>query len=350
MTPIEVFAAQTVSGTLIPYSCPSLNTAYDGSSKIFEPSQAAKTAAQIEGWSAVHMADWWSHLAHDLQTGTHLIAGGRDRFKALAQNLVSYNSVEDVWTQVPNWSEQPGGHCYQSSCAGNGKFYYVPSVASDGIQVWDIVGNYKLTPIPLPPKNVCPPHTSSWAGATALGFASWLGSQGSLVWVNCNGSADLSKALTRIARYDFALAQWLPVYSAKGIFQNQHVLALRSKHVDKMLVGSTLTTQQRPLGTVDSAGTFSLLPVGPMNANVSGSTRAMVFEHPLRNEWIVFCLSTSKIWSLPPGSSVWVDRGTLPADLNNPNTAALSMSFGAAFVRYRSNPAQSQMWVWKPDF
>ncbi len=350
MTALDTFAATLAPGGFSLYPAPSLNAAYDGVSKCFEPSAAAKADAQANAWTAVHMADWWSHLAHDADSDTYWIAGGRDRFKAIVQGLASYSATADAWTHVPAWSGQPGGHCYQSTAAGGGRVFYLPSVASSGIQVRDIATGAMLAPIPLPANSIVPGYSSAWASATALEFLPWLGAQGSLLWVNTNQSSTPSKRLSRIARYDFATAAWVSVFGGRDVWTNQHKIALKSKHAPIALVGSSTAADQRPLGILDATGTLTFLPAGPMNATPSGSntSRGMVFEHPDRQEWVIACLGTQKFWSLPAGAPAWVDRGPLPSALVSPNTAALATSFGAAFVKYRS--AGSEMYAWKPGF
>lgn len=349
MTALDTFAASLAPGGFSLYPAPSLNTLYDGSSRIFEPSAAAKADAQANGWSAVHMADWWSHLAWDEASDTYWIAGGRDRAKAIVQGLASYDAFADAWSHVPNWSGQPGGHCYQSTAVGLGRVFYLPTVASTGIQVRDIATGAMLAPIPLPARQICAPFTNSWAAATALAVAPWWGAGGSLVWVNCNSSSTPANSITRIARYDFATLTWLPVFGAKDVFINQHVVAIPSRHAPVLLIGASTATAQRALAELDASGTLTMLPVGPMNASVGGSTsaRAMMFEHPDRKEWISGCLSTGKFWSL---SGTWVDRGAMPSALISGNTAALQTRFGAAFVKYRSGVNPSEMYAWKPGF
>lgn len=348
MTALDTFAAGLAPGGFALYPNASLNTPYDGSSRVFEPSAVAKADAQANGWSAVHMADWWSHIAWDIATDSYWIAGGRDRQRPLAQNLVSYHAATDQWGHRPNWSGAPGGHCYQGTCVGGGRAYY----NGGGIQVWDILTDSFVGTLPPPPSNVCPPYTSGLAAGWALAYAPWLGAQGSLVGVNTNSSSNVTKRLSRIYRLDLATTQWMPVFAAKSVWNNQHTLAIPSRHSDTMLVGASTVGTPLPLGVLDSAGNVSFLPVGPMNASTGGSTssRAMVFEHPERNEWISACLSTQRFWSLPPGGSAWLDRGPIPSALVSANSVAMPTRFGAAFVKYRSGLNPSEMYAWKPGF
>lgn len=348
MTALDTFAATLAPGQFAQFSSPSIAAFYDPVARVFEPSQAARTAATAGGWSAVHMADWMSHMAWDQATDSYWIAGGRDRFQALPQNLVSYHAAGNQWTHRPGWSGVGGGHCYQSSCVGGGKVYYSPSAGGD-IQVWDIASDTLSGSIPKPASNVCPPYSSSWAAAEALAFLPWMGAQGSLLWVNTNSSTNATRRLSRIARYDFASSTWLPVFAAKDVWNNQHLIALPSRHGPVALVGATGNTEPKALALLDASGSLAFLPVGPFSLIAGGTTRGMLVEHPERQEWIVFCLNTKRIWSLPPGASAWVDRGPVEPGLLNANSCAMPTRFGAAFFRYRSG-GQSSMWAWKPGF
>jgi hypothetical protein len=350
MTPIEQFASVQTPGAFVAYPNASLNAKYDAVAKVFEPSAAAR-AEPIYGNGATHMADWWSHISHDAATDSYWIAGGRDRNRALPQNLVSYHAAVDVWTHRPNWSGKGGGHCYNSTCVGGGKVWSVTSTTGT-IEMWDIATDAYAGSMPVPNYRICTPYSNGWGAGTALAFAHAMGAQGSLLWVTCASTADPLKRLVRIARYDVALATWFPVYSFKGdLWNNQHQIALPSRHLPITLVGATVAAEQKALGTLDAAGVLTLLPVGPMSLSAAGSSaqRGMVVEHPERNEWIVFCLATNRIWSLPPGG-VWTDRGPLLTQLQGGYTVVMPTTFGAVGVRYRSGAALSEMWVWKPDF
>lgn len=349
MTALNTFGASLAPGQFAEFACPSVAALYDSVARVFEPSAAARADAQANGWTAAHMADWWSHLAWDRAADTYWVAGGRDRQKALPQNLVSYSAGTNTWTHRPNWSGAAGGHCYQGTAVGGGKAYYL---GGGGVQVWDMATDNFGGALPAPPNNVCPPFTSSLAAGAALAYVPWMGAQGSLLMVNTNSHAtDPTRRVTRIARLDLATVAWLPVFAQRNVWNNQHTLALVSRHQQTVLVGASTAAAQLPLGMLDANGNMTFLPVGPMNATTAGGTtsRALLIEHPQRAEPIFFCLGTARIWSLPPGSSAWIDRGAVPSALLNANSVALPTEFGAAFVRYAS-AGNSKMYAWKPDF
>lgn len=346
MTALNTFGASLAPGQFAQFPSPSLAALYDGTAYPFEPSAVARAAALAGGWSAVHMADWWSLIPWDEATDSYWIAGGRDRAQPLAQNLVSYHAATDTWTHRAGWSGASGGHCYQQTAVGDGKAFYVGGTA---VQVWDQATEALLSSIPAAPNNVVPGYSSALAAGGAAALVPWLGAAGSMVAVNTNPSSNPLKRLSRIFRWDFALGQYVSVFGAKNVWNNQHTIALKSRHADVMLVGASTNTENLPLGVLDASGTVSFLPPGPMSVCTSGSKRGLVWEHPGRNEWIVGCLNTGRIYSLPPGAPAWIDRQAMPTELMNSNSAVMQTSFGAAFVRYQS-AGLSKMYAWKPGF
>lgn len=335
VTALETFAATLSAGAFAQFTLPSLaSNAATGSYPFDAP--AAAVAASI---GAVHMLDWAVMMDSDPATKRWYIAGGRPYTSTLPTKMVIFDEAANEVRALDQWSGGQCGHIYRSTTVipEHRRVVYFP-LGDSLARMLDIDTETYAGSISKPPTNIGG-FTSGWQGNNFVCWFPGFGTQGAIIFVNLSGG--------RIVKFDWASQTWSAVGNHNGLWNNQHISGHCHPITGKMIFGCSYASDQKALVILDSSGTTNTTAVPP--CDVACASSAQFFPHPTRDASIVTCTTTNKIWSYEWSSNTWVDRGALPAALDNANVIAAPTSWGALFFVYGAS-GNTKAYAWKPNF
>ncbi len=334
-TPLADFANTLSPGDLVQYPLPSLADSSRTGSYPFDAPAAARNA----DIGATSLLDWASMMDHDPVTRRWYISGGRPYQSPLPLKMVIFDELANEVRALDQWSGGNCGHLYRSTTVipEHRRVAYAPhggpAIALLDIDTESFAGN-----LPDFSSNIGG-FTNSFMGRHFLVWFPGYGAQGSLIHANASRS--------RVIRYDWATGEWFAIGNFDGLWENRHFDGHMHPLTGKMILGASTAAINKPLAILDNTGNMTLTAVAP--CTVASNSRARFFPHPHRDASIAVCNETNKIWTYEWSSDTWVDRGPIPQDINDLDTIAAPMSWGALFFKYGSS-GTTKAYAWKPGF
>lgn len=337
------FARNVQPGQFAQFPSPSLLVADSSGSRPFKPAP--------ESGSDIGTFDWASNLPYDGKTRRIFAAGGRPAGTPGAQKLIWYDAKGDKWDSIANPFGTGGGHIYQSLTVAESirKFFHKPlnssPLAYSAIHEWDIDNWEHARSFAMASQNIVS-DGGQWGDAIGLAWHPNLGESGSLL---AFGGASTSK----MARYDWALQEWLPVFGTHTVhFTSGHTAGIYVPHADAVICGRSSLTDQRQLVIVESNGSWRYSAPCPTGWGPSAG-RGMMCEHPTRAAAIVLSRETDKsFWTYEFDADTWVERAPLPTQFQYGNSSATTILELNVIVVLtgQSEEVATRAYVYRPEF